>query len=120
MNWRVAGCLVAGVGSFVAIGLLGMWLAFGQLDGCPSQLQWAERSYLPAGAPAASPSFAEDGEPVELGSTFIGLITRSVFGPPGSAPSASAADRPDVIAVDCADGTFQTYVYSTSLPTPAP
>jgi len=120
MNWRAAGCLVAGVGSFLAIGLLGMWLAFGQLDGCPASLQWAERTYLPAGAPAASPSFTGEGEPVELGSTFIGLTTRSVFGPPGSAPSASAADRPTTIAVDCADGTYQTYTHAGDLATPAP
>jgi hypothetical protein len=120
MNLRAVGCLVAGVGSFLAIGLLGMWLAFGQLDGCPASFQWSERTYLAAGSPAAIPSFAEPGDPVELGSTFIGLTTRAVYGPPGSAPSASAADRPETIAVDCADGTFQSYAYSASLPTPAP
>jgi hypothetical protein len=120
MNLRAVGCLAAGVGSFLAIGLLGMWLAFGQLDGCPASFQWAERTYLAAGSPAASPSFAEPGDPVELGSTFIGLTTRAVYGPPGSAPSASAADRPETIAVDCADGTFQSYAYSASLPTPVP
>jgi len=120
MNWRAAGCLVAGVGSFLALGLLGMWLAFARLDGCPVQLQWAERTYLPAGGPAASPSFAAPGEPVDLGSTFIGLTTRTVYGPPGSAPSTSSADRPDTIALDCADGTFQTYAFSGSLGSPGP
>ena len=54
------------------------------------------------------PSFAE-GSPVEIGSTFIGLTTRKVWGPPGSAPSASAADRPDRIVLDCDNGTVQAY-----------
>lgn len=120
MSWRAAGCLVAGVGTFLAIGLFGMWLAFARLDGCPTQLQWSERTYLPSGSPAGEPAFDATGDPVELGSTFIGLTTRTVYGPPGTAPSASAADRPPVIALDCDDGSYQTYAYSGSLPSPNP
>lgn len=120
MNWRAIGCLVTGVATFLAIGLLGLWLSLSRLDGCPAQLQWAERTYVPVGAPAAEASFAEPGVPVELGSTFIGLATRIVFGPPGSSPSQQAADRPETIALDCADGTFQTYRHTTDLPQGSP
>jgi len=120
MNWRAAGCLVVGVATFLAITLLGLSLSIGRLDGCPAQLQWAERVYLPVGSPGPDASFDESGAPVELGSTFIGLATRTVYGPPGSSPSELAADRPDVIAMDCADGTFQTYRYSRDLPASSP
>jgi len=111
MNVRAVGCLVLGSATFVIVGLVGMSLAFNQLDGCPESLQWDERRYLPAGSPLASPALSEPGDPEEIGSTFIGLTTRRVFGPPGSAPSTSAADRPDEIALDCDDGTFQAYRY---------
>jgi hypothetical protein len=117
VNWRAVGCGVVGVVTFVAIGLLGMSFAFSDLDGCPSTVQWAERSYLPLGSPAAEPTFDEpgqSGEPVEIGSTFIGLTTRKVYGPPGSAPSTQAEDRPDRIVLECGDGTFQAYRWSDS------
>ena len=120
MNWRAAGCGVIGVATFLAITLLGLSLAIGRGDGCPAQLQWAERVYLPVGSPGPDPSFAESGEPVELGSTFIGLSTRTVYGPPGSRRSQLAADRPSTIAMDCGDGTFQGYRYSSDLPAASP
>jgi hypothetical protein len=120
MNWRAAGCLVAGVATFLAITLLGLSLSIGRGDGCPAQLQWAERVYLPVGSPGPVASFAESGAPVKLGSTFIGLSTRAVYGPPGSSPSELAADRPSEIAMDCADGTFQGYRYSSDLPAASP
>ena len=108
MNWRAIGCGLLAAAVFVGIGLFGMSLAFSRLDGCPSLLQWGDRAYLPRGAVSASPSFAE-GSPVEIGSTFMGLTTRRVWGPPGSSPSPLAADRPDLIILDCDDGTFQAY-----------
>jgi hypothetical protein len=120
MNRRAVGCLIAGVGTFLAVGLFGMSLALNRLDGCPSQLQWAERTYRSAGSPAPSPDFAGGGQAVELGSTFLGLATRRVYGPPGSSPSTAAADRPDEIALDCADGTFQSYRYTSDLPVASP
>ena len=108
MNWRAVGCGTLAIGVFLAVGLFGMSLAFNRLDGCPGRLQWGDRGYLPDGSPAAEPSFAE-GSPVEIGSTFMGLTTRRVWGPPGSAPSPLAADRPDRIVLDCDDGSVQAY-----------
>ncbi len=108
MNWRAIGCGLLAAVVFVGIGLYGMSLAFSRLDGCPTLLQWGDRTYLPAGSAVASPSFAE-GSPVEIGSTFIGLTTRRVWGPPGSSPSPLAADRPDSIILDCANGTVQAF-----------
>jgi hypothetical protein len=46
----------------------------------------------------------------------MGPITRRVYGPPGSSPSTEAEDRPDRIALDCADGTFQAYRWDGSAP----
>ena len=108
MNPRVIGCGLLAAAVFVAVGLFAMSLAFSRLDGCPTLVQWGDRTYLPRGSVSASPSFAE-GSPVEIGSTFIGLTTRMVWGPPGSSPSNSAADRPDSIVLDCDDGSFQSY-----------
>jgi hypothetical protein len=108
VNWRAIGCGTVAVVVFLAIGLWGMSKAFDRLDGCPDRLQWGDRSYLPQGLAMAEPSFAE-GAPVRIGSTFIGLTTRQVWGPPGSAPSTSAAARPGEIVLDCADGTVQGY-----------
>jgi uncharacterized membrane protein YedE/YeeE len=115
VNWRAAGCLIAGIGVFLAITLFGMSLAFSEARGCPPLLRWGDRSYEPAGPPTVEPSFEEPGDPVALGSTFIGLTTRAVFGPPGSRPSTTAADRPHQIALDCDDGSFQTYAVARTL-----
>ncbi|MGH2457044.1 MAG: hypothetical protein ACRDHD_12405 [Candidatus Limnocylindria bacterium] len=121
MSWRAAGCLVLGIGAFVGVGLLGMSLAFSQLGGCPDRLQWADRAYLPQGSPAASPEFEGGGEPVEIGSTFVGLTTRRVYGPPGSSASTDADDRPAEIVLDCGDGSYRGYAWDgVSLPTLAP
>jgi hypothetical protein len=109
MNWRAAGCLVVGAVTFVAVGLIGMSLAFPGVDGCPSTLQWEDRSYLPDGGVSSSPDIGTPGSPSEIGSTFIGLTTRRVFGPPGSSPSTRAEDRPDRIVLECGDGTYQAY-----------
>lgn len=120
MNWRAAGCLVLGIVVFVGIGLLGISLAFRSEAGCRPRLQWADRTYLPDGTPAPSPAFAGGGQAVEIGSTFMGLTTRSLYGPPGSSPSTEAADRPESVALDCADGTFQTYRWDGVTRTPLP
>ena len=115
MNWRAIGCGGLAVVIFLAIGLYGMSLAFSRLDGCPDRLQWGDRAYLPAGSPVAEPSF-DDGSPVEIGSTFIGLTTRRVWGPPGSKPSQAAAARPARIFLDCADGSVQAYAGQSPSP----
>jgi hypothetical protein len=120
MNWRAAGCLLLGAATFLAVGLLGMAVAFRTEPGCPPRLQWADRTYLVEGTPAPSPAFAVDGPAADIGSTFMGLTTRRVLGPPGSSPSTAAADRPESVALDCADGTFQTYRWDGVTRTPRP
>ena len=120
MNWRAIGCLGTIFGGFLAVGLLGMWLAFRGQDGCPTSLQWADRLYLADDAPAPSPAFEIQGAAVNIGSTFIGLTTRAVYGPPGSSPSKAAADRPRVVSMDCNDGTFQTYQWDGITRSPLP
>lgn len=115
MNWRAIGCGTLAIAVFLAIGLWGMSKAFDRLDGCPNRLQWGDRVYLSAESPRPEPSFAE-GSPVEIGSTFIGLTTRQVWGPPGSAPSESAADRPDRIYLDCDDGTVLLFAEQGAAP----
>lgn len=115
MNWRAIGCGTLAIVVFLAIGLWGMSKAFDRLDGCPNRLQWGDRVYLPAASPRAEPSFAE-GSPVEIGSTFIGLTTRQVWGPPGSKPSQSAADRPARIYLDCDDGTVLLFGAESAAP----
>lgn len=124
MNWRAVGCLVMGMVAFVGVGLLGLSLAFRGSIGCPQRLQWEDRAYLAVGTPAPSPVVigAASGDPAPLGSTFRGPITRRVYGPPGSTPSARAADRPESIALDCGDGSFQAYQWDgiTLSPPPSP
>lgn len=120
MNWRALGCAGLGIGTFLAIGLFGMSLAFRPVPGCTDVLEWSDRIYRADGTPAPSPAFDESGAAVGIGSTFYGLTTRRVFGPPGSSPSTDADDRPNVVALDCADGTFQTYAWDGITRTPAP
>jgi hypothetical protein len=104
---RAIGCAILGVVVFIAIGIGGLLLVRGP-SGCPARLQWLDLAYLPDGDPAPSPSL-DEGTPVRIGSTFLGLTTRAVYGPPGSSPSTQAADRPPVIVLDCGDGTFLAY-----------
>lgn len=120
MNWRAVGCLAAILGSFLAVGLLGMYVAFSGQSGCPAALRWADRLYQQSGTPAPSPAFSTRGDAVDIGATFLGLTTRTVFGPPGSVRSESAADRPETVAMDCENGTFQTYVWDGVTRTPLP
>lgn len=108
MNLRAIGCAVVGVVGFVGLGVWGLSLAFQDAEGCPPTLQWEDRSYVAEGTPAPTPDLGP-GEAVYIGSTFMGPITRRTYGPPGSSPSTDAADRPALIALDCADGTFQSY-----------
>lgn len=115
MNWRALGCGTLAIVVFLAVGLWGMSKAFDRLEGCPDRLQWGDRVYLPTGSHRPQPSFAE-GSPVGIGSTFIGLTTRKVWGPPGSAPSGSAADRPSRIYLDCDDGSVLLFAVESPEP----
>ncbi len=110
MNWRIVGCGVVGIGAFVAIGLLGLSMATSRI-GCPDRLQWASVAYVPDRAATHSPSI-EDGSsqpPVKIGSTLIGLASRGVYGPAGTDVSDASAPQPSRIAMECGDGTYQTY-----------
>jgi hypothetical protein len=118
VSWRAIGCIAVGSVVFILIGVIGLNVASSRL-GCPDRLQWRDLSYRPVGTPAPSPSTGS-GAAVKLGTTFIGLTTRDVYGPPGSSPSTSAADRPEVIAMDCGDGTFATYRVSGPAATATP
>jgi hypothetical protein len=119
VNWRAAGCLLAGAGVFLAVTLFGMSLALRGSEGCPPSLQWGATSYEPVGPPGRKPTLSGPGEPEALGTTLIGLSTRTVYGPPGSRPSVESGDRPEQIALECGDGTFQTYAASRLLSPPA-
>lgn len=119
MNPRAIGCIGAGAIVFILIGILGLNIASSRI-GCPDRLQWRDLSYTPTGTPAASPQTGGIGAAVKLGSTFIGLTTRDIYGPPGSGPASSAAERPLTIAMDCGDGTYLTYLQRGVVPTVTP
>ena len=114
MNWRALGCALLAAAIFIALGVLALNLAIGRL-GCPSTLVWDGRAYAAVGAPTDDPVVG-DGEPVLLGTTLVGALSREVYGPEGSSPS----DRPTELALACGDETFQTYAFSEILPTPLP
>jgi hypothetical protein len=118
MNWRVVGCLGAIFGAFLVLALLGTYLAFRGQTGCSANVQWADRLYLADGTPAPSPDFDKAGQAANIGSTFFGLTTRTVYGPPGSSPSTKAADRPPLVSIDCGDGTYETYAWDGITRTP--
>lgn len=118
MNPRAIGCIALGAVVFVLIGIAGINVASSRI-GCPNRLQWGDRFYAPTGTPAPSPETGGASTPVKLGSTFIGLTTRSIFGP-SSPGSGSPAPQPNVIAMDCGDGRFQTYRNAGPAPTATP
>jgi hypothetical protein len=118
MNWRILGCGLLAAAVFIGLGLLALNLAIGRV-GCPPTLQWGDRLYDAVGDPTDAPVVG-DGEPVLLGSTFVGALTREVYGPVGSSPSADPIVQPDEIALSCGNETFQTYTFSAVIPTARP
>lgn len=109
MTPRAIGCIGLAAATFVGIGLLAFSMVASPA-GCPGRLQWDERGYAAVGTPAASPHVGgAEGEAVEIGSTFIGLGTRRMVAPPGTPPSPTAERRPALVALECGDGTWQTY-----------
>lgn len=98
MNRRSIGCAVLAVVAFVGLGLLGLSMATTPA-GCPGALQWETGRYDREGTPAPSPFAGSE----EIGSTFVGLTTRKAF----AAPAGSA--RPLRVALECGEGTYQTY-----------
>jgi hypothetical protein len=119
MSWRLLGCGLLAAAVFVGLGLLALNLAIGRI-GCPPTVVWGDRAYAAEGAPTDQPVVGS-GEPVLMGSTFIGALSREVYGPEGADPSPTAGDQlPDEIALSCGDGTFQTYAFSVVVSPPAP
>ena len=118
MNWRAVGCAVLAAAIFVGLGLWALQMAIGR-PGCPQTLLWGDRVYTAVGGPAVVPVVGS-GEPVRLGTTFVGALTREVFGPAGSSSSPDAENRPAEIALDCGNDTFVTYRFTSVLPTAPP
>ncbi len=114
MNWRLLGCALLAAGAFIGLGLLALNMAIGR-PGCPSTVVWDGRAYGAVGTATQDPVVG-DGEPVLLGSTLVGALSREVYGPEGS----TATDQPDEIALACGDDTFQSYVFSETLPSIGP
>jgi hypothetical protein len=113
MNWRAIGCLGIGIVAFVGVGILGLTLASGRA-GCPAQLAWQDATWEPDRPATSSPAVGREA-PVEIGTILVGLSSRRVYGPAGSTPSASPpAALPVQVAVECGDGTFQTYRTATN------
>jgi hypothetical protein len=110
MNLRAVGCIVIGSLVVIGIGQLGLSMATSRI-GCPDRLQWIDTAYLPTNAATESPTLPADAAatPVEIGSTFIGLTTRKVYGPAPVDPTDPNAERPTQIALECGDGTYQAY-----------
>lgn len=118
MSWRAAGCAVLAAAVFVGLGVWALQLAMGR-PGCPQTLFWDDRIYSSVGEPAASPALG-NGEPVRLGTTLVGALSREVYGPEGSEPSLDPAHRPDQIALACGNDTFVTYRFTSTVPTARP
>ncbi|TME33984.1 MAG: hypothetical protein E6I62_03265 [Chloroflexi bacterium] len=118
MNARAIGCIGLGAVVFILIGILGINVASSRI-GCPDRLQWGDRLYAPTGTPAPSPDTGGSEPPAKLGTSFIGLTTREVYGPAGST-SSDAPGRTSIIAMDCGDGRFQSYRNAGPAPTATP
>ena len=119
MSWRLLGCAVLAAAVFVGLGLLALNLAIGRI-GCPPTVVWGDRTYDAEGDPTQEPVVGV-GEPVLLGSTFIGALSREVWGPEGTDPTPTEGDvLPDEIALSCGDGTYQSYAFSGLVPSPRP
>jgi hypothetical protein len=109
VSWRAIGCGTLAAGAFVLVGLIAIWRA-GPPTGCPSQLEYADGQYEPVGSSAPSPSL--EGVQAELKAGFrttVGFSTWTVWVDPADAPTASSALLPDLMVLECGDGTFQAY-----------
>jgi hypothetical protein len=120
VSWRLLGCGLLAAAVFIGLGLFALSLAIGRL-GCPPTVVWGDRVYVAEGEVTPTPVVGE-GEPVLLGSTFIGALSREVWGPEGADPSPTAGDElPDEIALSCGDETYQSYVFNSVVsPLPSP
>jgi len=108
MNRAALGCAVVAAAAFVALGLFALSRTFTDIS-CPPALRWAELGYVAVGSPGPEPMLSSGEEPVLAGSTLIGLESREVYAPAGTQPGATGDERPEVLALDCGDGTFLAY-----------
>jgi hypothetical protein len=115
LNWRAAGCLVIGSVVFIGVGLLGLSLATSHV-GCFNELQTSDGVYRASGSVTSAPALAGGGEPLEIGTTLVGLSTRRVYGPPGTDVNDVNAPRPPEISIECGDGTYQGYLLEPGPP----
>ena len=109
MSWCAIGCGTLAAGVFVLVGLIAIWRA-GPPPGCPSQLEDPAGAYEPIGAALSSPSL--EGVDAELQPGFrtrVGLTSWTVWVDPADAPTASSAPLPNLMVLECGDGTFQAY-----------
>lgn len=118
MSWRAIGCAVLAAAVFIGLGIWALQMALGR-PGCPPTLRWGDRVYTAVSEPTELPALGS-GEPVRLGTTLVGVLSREVYGPAGSVPSLDVEDRPDEVALECGDGTFVTYEFTSLLPTASP
>jgi hypothetical protein len=108
VNRGAIGCAVIAALAFIGLGVFALSLTSTDVS-CPQALRWADLSYVAVGSPGPEPELADGQEPVLAGSTLFGLQSRDVYAPAGTAPGASGADRPEVLALDCGDGTYLAY-----------
>lgn len=95
--------------SFIGLGLLALSMTMAP-GGCLERLQWADAAYRADGSPAPQPAVGgETSGAVVIGQTLQGLTTRDVYAAAGEAPAPGSDERPERIALDCGDGTFQAY-----------
>lgn len=108
MNRAAIGCAVGAAAAFVALGLFALSLTSTDIT-CPPGLRWADLGYVAVGSPGPEPALTSGEEPVLAGSTLIGLESRQVYAPAGTAPGATGDERPQTLALECGDGTFLAY-----------
>jgi hypothetical protein len=108
MNWRALGCALLAAAVFVGLGVWALLLALGRV-GCPATVYWGDQPYAAVGEPTSTPDVGGE-DPVRIGVTFVGALTRDLYGPEGTSSSADPEDLPEQIALACGDESFQSYV----------
>jgi hypothetical protein len=108
VNRRAIGCAVIAALAFIGLGVFALSLTSTDVA-CPPALRWADLSYAAVGTPGPEPALPDGQEAVLAGSTLFGLQSRDVYAPAGTVPGASGDERPDVLALECGDGTYLAY-----------
>jgi hypothetical protein len=110
VSWRAVGCGTLAAGVFVVVGLLAI-LRAEPPPGCPAELMFTDvGGYERVGSPSDVPRIeGATASPVAGFQTRAGLSTFTVWVDPADAPAASSDPLPGRIALECGDGTFQSY-----------